>query len=169
METHTTPIKRSTQLSGLSREHHEGLLFVWKIKQGIALGISEKRIGDYCAWFWKNHLQTHMQLEETVLPKVMASTNPLMNTMIEDHAAIKAKIEEVIVEPNYQSLKRLVQIIYYHIRFEERTLFPAIEHAATREQLDQVAVQLSHPAPENTWPDEFWLKARNKKPTAAKK
>ena len=33
------PIKRSKELVPLSKEHHEGLLFAWKIKQGLQNGI----------------------------------------------------------------------------------------------------------------------------------
>ena len=32
------PLKRSKELAPLSREHHDGLLFAWKIKQGLANG-----------------------------------------------------------------------------------------------------------------------------------
>ena len=38
METATKPLKRNPNLVPLSREHHYGLLFCWKLKQGLANG-----------------------------------------------------------------------------------------------------------------------------------
>jgi hypothetical protein len=51
------PIKRSAALSPLSREHHEGLLFAWKIRQGLQKNIDPERISKFTKWFWDTDLQ----------------------------------------------------------------------------------------------------------------
>ena len=68
------------------------------------------------------------------------------------------KIEEVIDAPAYYNLKRLAQIIYYHIRFEERDLFRHVEQAA-HEQLTGPGFHLiDETKPAAQWTDEFWIK-----------
>ena len=47
METATKPLKRNPNLVPLSREHHFGLLFAWKLKQGLAKNTSLETMRDY--------------------------------------------------------------------------------------------------------------------------
>jgi hypothetical protein len=163
MQKTISPIKRSKQLAGVSREHHETLLFVWKIKQGVAYEIAPERIAAYCEWYWNNHLREHFHREEVALSKILPPSHVLMNNMIEDHEAIKIKMEQVIDDPSYHLLKRLAQIIYYHIRFEERTLFIHIENAATTEGLEEAAVLLTCAKNiKQLWNDEFWIKKQTR-------
>ena len=81
-----------------------------------------------------------------------------MNNVIEDHKAIRSKMEQVISYPSHNDLKRLSDIIYYHIRFEERTFLPHVEETLHTERLNAIEkVLIAHPANANTqWPDEFW-------------
>jgi len=60
------PIKRSKELAPLSREHHDGLLFAWKIKQGLANKTSIATLCSYTRWFWTNHMKPHFKDEEKV-------------------------------------------------------------------------------------------------------
>jgi hypothetical protein len=158
MKTIQQPLKRTMALQPLSREHHDALLFVWKIRQGLEQSVSPARLADYCNWYWTTHLQQHMYHEEKTLTKVLPIENPLMNNMIDDHSAIRIKMEQVIDDPSWESVRRLAQIIYYHVRFEERSLFPAIEKIATLDQLSQISKALEHPESSSEWADTFWLK-----------
>jgi hemerythrin-like domain-containing protein len=167
MLTLNQPIKRTKALQPLSREHHDTLLFVWKIRQGIANTIDLKRIRAYCSWYWDNCLKIHMQSEETALTKVLSPSHALMYNMIDDHAAIKTKLEQVIDDPSYVDFKRLSDIIYYHVRFEERSLFPLIEQTATSSQLNQIQAELSEAHSTVIWTDEFWTKDRAKNAVSA--
>ena len=161
MKHEIQPLKRSRQLAPLSREHHEGLLFVWKIRQGIALNVPAKRIADYCAWYWQNELHDHFRKEEAIFSSLLPASDFLLNTMIEDHQAIAWKMEQVIEGPSYYALQRLAQILYYHVRFEERNLFKHIEQVAPLEKLEEATSQLTvaHP-PVTSWPDEFRIKQK---------
>ena len=47
MKPEAKPIKRSKQLSPLSREHHDGLLFAWKIRQGFENGTPLEEMRKY--------------------------------------------------------------------------------------------------------------------------
>jgi hypothetical protein len=65
----------------------------------------------------------------------------------------------VIADPSYYELKRLADIIYYHIRFEERNFFPHVEETLNEEQLNAVGIMLSRAIIQNkSWPDEFWTR-----------
>ncbi|MBK8139946.1 MAG: hypothetical protein IPK57_02320 [Chitinophagaceae bacterium] len=53
------PIKRSSQLAPLSREHHDGLLFAWKIKQGLDNKTPLDKLRKYSLWYWQQHIKPH--------------------------------------------------------------------------------------------------------------
>ena len=160
MQKQYQPIKRSRQLATLSREHHEDLLFVWKIKQGIAFDIPAKRIANYCEWFWENKLKDHFSKEEHALGTLLPVDDHLINTMMEDHQAITRKMEEVINDASYFSLQRLSQILYHHIRFEERNLFTHIQQVVPTDKLNEAAAILeTTPKKKAIWQDEFWVRS----------
>ena len=153
------PLKRSKQLTSLSHEHHEILLFVWKIRQGMIYGVDAGTIGKYCQWFWNSQLKDHFQKEETVFPAALPEDDVLMNNMKEDHAAIQAKFDQIVNDPYYFQIQRLAQILEYHIRFEERTWFPYVERTLTPEKLDNIEKLLrSSKTKAAPWPDEFWIR-----------
>ena len=153
------PIKRSKELAPLSREHHDGLLFAWKIKQGLANKTSIATLCSYTRWFWTNHMKPHFKDEEKVLVKFLPADNPLVGQMFNEHAHIRDLIIFLDREPEPNSLQLLAEYINNHIRFEERELFAYAEQTLTPEQLKEVYEEL----PENShcdteWKDEFWLK-----------
>lgn len=63
-ENNTKPIKRYETIAQFSREHHFGLLLVWKIKQGIKKSISPERISNYVLCFYEQDLKQHFSNEE---------------------------------------------------------------------------------------------------------
>ena len=153
------PIKRSKELAPLSREHHDGLLFAWKIKQGLANGTPIETLCNYTRWFWTNHIKTHFKDEETVLVKFLPADNPLVLQMFREHAQIRDLIISLDKEPNSSSLQLLADFINKHIRFEERELFVYAEKKLTQEQLDEIYKELPHDSNcETEWKDEFWVK-----------
>ena len=58
------PIKRNKNIVPLSREHHATLLFCWKLKSGIQLGIDPERIQRYVNYFYEHELLPHFKKEE---------------------------------------------------------------------------------------------------------
>ena len=153
------PIKRSKELAPLSREHHDGLLFAWKIKQGLANKTSIATLCSYTRWFWTNHMKPHFKDEEKVLVKFLPADNPLVGQMFNEHAHIRDLIIFLDREPEPNSLQLLAEYINNHIRFEERELFAYAEQTLTPEQLKEVYEELPQNSHCDTeWKDEFWLK-----------
>lgn len=156
MNTGNGPIRRSEALAPLSREHHEGLLLVWKIRQGLKNGTPLADIVAYVNWFWQHHLQPHFRQEEDLLVP-MAPDNEHIRQMLREHLQLRNTMESGNFTEG--SLLETAQLLNDHIRFEERVLFPEIEKMATAEQLAAISEDLhQEPATKETWHDEFWLK-----------
>ena len=153
------PLKRSKELAPLSREHHDGLLFAWKIKQGLANGTLIETLCNYTRWFWSNHIKPHFKEEEKVLVKFLPEDNALVKQMFREHAQIRDLIILLDKEPDSSSLQLLSEFVNNHIRFEERQLFPYAEQTLTPEQLNEIYKDLPNELQCATeWKEEFWLR-----------
>lgn len=151
------PVRRSPELTPLSHDHHDALLFVWKLRQGVKNGTNMIRIAGYITWYWQNHLQQHFELEENILASHFPLTDPLFSKMMEDHTIIRGLVDTAKINPATDIISRLADTIYDHVRFEERTLFPYAEKELAGEQLQKIAFQLAKKPVCNTdWDDEFW-------------
>lgn len=156
MANEIKPIKRSLELTQLSKEHHEALLLVWKIRQGIRKGVAPERIARYCHWFWEAHLVGHFKREEELLPVVLSKDHLLLQKMLDDHDVIQRRVKG-LPDNNIESLELLAQSINDHVRFEERQLFNEVEKLATPEQLAIIAEGLNEEESLAVWEDEFWI------------
>jgi hemerythrin-like domain-containing protein len=153
------PLKRSKELAPLSREHHDGLLFAWKIKQGLVNKTPIETLCNYTRWFWANHIKPHFKDEEKVLVKFLPADNALVQQMFKEHAQIRDLVISLDKEPDSNSLQLLAEFINNHIRFEERQLFAYAEENLTPEQLEEIFKDLPQELQCNTeWKDEFWAK-----------
>ncbi len=160
MSNETKPIKRSKQLAPLSREHHDGLLFAWKIKQGLENRASMEAMAKYASWYWRHHIKPHFFQEEKILMPYMPEGHPMAKRLKEEHDHIRELILELGEEADRRHLLLLCDLTTQHIRFEERELFGYLEELLSPEQLDTVFKQLEeHPVSCNEeWKDEFWIK-----------
>lgn len=154
------PIKRNENLVILSREHHFGLLFCWKIRKGLKTNVATERIGKYVGFFWDNHLRQHFEEEEAHLfLKVQDSE---CRKGLGQHQEIKSLLKRILAadaEPAHTLLNQLADKVDAHIRFEERELFPHLERTLPEEELKRIGAALEHahtiPFKDN-YPDEFW-------------
>jgi len=148
------PIKRSEQLVSLSREHHDALLFIWKIRKGLRNKTGLTIIAGYINWFWENHLNHHFNDEERILLPHLAVADPLARQLKAEHDSLRKFFE---TEWNEKSIDSFITLLNDHIRFEERKLFPHIEQIVPAAQLNEIAAQLNaHPQCSSDWKDEFW-------------
>jgi len=152
-------MRRDTNIIPLSRDHHDGLLFCWKIRQGLTKGVSLDRIRRYVGYFWTHHLEEHFRQEENILFSRLSY--PLCERAIEEHRQI-ARLIHLIVDENSntpEDCRRLAQLVDVHIRFEERQLFPLLEEMLPKERLSAIGAELNrlhdHPARED-YQDPFW-------------
>jgi hemerythrin-like domain-containing protein len=150
------PIKRSKQLVPLSRDHHDALLFIWKIRQGLKNKTPVAVVGDYVKWFWNNHLKDHFDQEEKILLPNLPNEDELVQRLKQEHVMIRNMIDK---ESNETSISILGDALNDHIRFEERQLFPHIEQTVSEDQLNEISRQLDHqPSCKTEWHNAFWEK-----------
>src|SRR5579872_777539 len=118
------PIKRHQSIASFSRDHHSGLLLVWKIRHGLSKSTDPERISEYVLFFYKEDLAKHFRDEEKLL-FVRLPGDDLLRTQAEsDHQAICALMAALEKNPEDVSiLRKIADAVEEHIRFEERELF----------------------------------------------
>jgi hemerythrin superfamily protein len=157
----TKPIKRNENIVILSREHHFGLLFCWKIRQGIRKNAAADRIKNYVNYFWHTHLHTHFEEEEIYM--FLKVNDEACRKALEQHEQISLRIKQILdaeTPLGYDILAQLADLVEAHIRFEERELFPHLEKVLTEGELKRIgaALEQSHTAPHtDNYPDAFWI------------
>jgi hemerythrin-like domain-containing protein len=151
-------MKRDINIIPLSRDHHYGLLFSWKVRQGLAKHVEPERIQRYVRHFWEHHLKEHFAEEERLLFR--GRPDPLCIEAIDQHHKIQGLVQAiqgsgVWIETNYGLLADQLE---QHIRFEERQVFPFLEQKLTKDELAAVGTALNHHArpADDAYDDEFW-------------
>ncbi|MGK7397675.1 MAG: hemerythrin domain-containing protein [Candidatus Cyclobacteriaceae bacterium M3_2C_046] len=154
------PLKRHPALVPLSRDHHFGLLLVWKIKQGFSKNVSPERIRGYTLHAIQQHIKTHFQQEEKWLFPHLDPADSMRKEVEEQHQQLYQLFNLLKDTPQKakEILKKLQSALEAHIRFEERRLFPYIESELLPDQLQVVGQKLSenHQVPKESWEDVFW-------------
>jgi hemerythrin-like domain-containing protein len=150
------PIKRHEALKPLSRQHHFGLLFSWKLRKGFSKNIAIERIKAYADWFFEAEIQPHFQLEEKHIFPILEKDNPLIKRALKEHRRINRLFSDA--ETPEKSLNLLEEELQAHIRFEERTLFNEIQKVATPEELEIIEDIHQEPEEKEEYADQFWEK-----------
>ena len=149
---------RSNQLSPLSQEHHDGMLFINRIREGLCR-VSIDRLNRYTRWYWKNHIRPHFYHEENILLSYMPADHPLAVKLLEDHTYIRDLILSLDHEADEQYFKALCDLIDTHIRFEEQEVFTYLEQRLSQQELNKIYAQLAdRPLAAEEWTDSFWIR-----------
>ena len=154
-------MKRSEHIIELSRDHHVGLLFCWKIRQGINKNITTERMVQYIDYFWHNNLKNHFDEEETCLFILKDDSKCLI--AIEEHKAIETLIKYILnTNVSYENLSALADMVDNHIRYEERDLFPYLEQTIPPAELEIIGKKIAeiHQQEKDEFKDAFWLRAK---------
>jgi hypothetical protein len=161
---HTRPVKRHKQLLGLSYQNHDVLLFVWRIRQGMIHGIPPSRIRQYCDWLWNNQLREHYDKEKTAFLTVLDPSDVFLTDVVNGIESIENKFEEVADNGSYFDISRLAEIVYYHVRFEERYFLPHIEKTLNDRQLEEIGKLFRNDLAtlcNGQFHDPFWIKTKS--------
>lgn len=154
------PIRRTVDIMPLSRDHHHGLLFCWKIKQGLTKKVDLARIQKFVDYFWREQLEGHFKEEEELLFNEVS--DKLCDDAILQHRHIEQLIKTVCSDAPLEAevYASLALAIEKHIRFEERELFPFLELSIDPVKLASIGrvLQSTHLTPPvDKYPDEFWV------------
>lgn len=155
------PIKRHQAIASFSRDHHSGLLLVWKIRQGLFKSIDTERISDYVLFFYKEDLEKHFRDEERFLFVKLPGDDPLRTQAESDHQAIYAHMAALGKNrKDAYLLHKIADALEQHIRSEERELFNHLQDILSQEDLEAIAIRLPNDskACDEAWKDKFWQK-----------
>ncbi len=152
------PIKRHIALQPLSREHHQGLLLSWKIREGLRLGVEVDRIRHYVSWFWKMHLRSHFAFEEKHIFPLLGETHPMVQRALDEHQQLQWLVEQVFQRED--SLHTIESLLVKHIRFEERSLFNEVERVTPEMALHEIEALHQPDQVGEAWEDPFWIKKK---------
>lgn len=156
------PIKRDENIAPLSREHHGALLFSWKIRQGLKVGISAERIVRFIDWFWQEQLHPHHLKEEKYI--FHPADDPLVQRAVSEHQQIQDDIAALVEAKEFSDdmFHAIANLVERHVRFEERVLFPHLEKIIPEDELIRIGAILheeEHDINDN-YSDEFWVKQK---------
>ena len=160
MEDISKPIKRSEALIKFSREHHFGLLLVWKIRQGFKKNIEPVRISDYVIFFFDKELTAHFKEEEKDLFVKLPPDDSLRRQAFAEHENIYKMVSDIQKDKlNTNLLNQFADALESHIRFEERILFNHIQKLLSDEELIKLAEGHSKREGDvdDKWMDHFWV------------
>ena len=154
MEDQSMPIKRHVSLQPLSREHHHTLMLVWKIRKAIREHVELDRVDQYVSWFYQQHVIPHFEMEEKYIFPVLTDQHELIVQALDEHRKLKAFFEAK--GKDEIALTELADLLEKHIRFEERTLFNAVQELATEQQLKTIAEKHGSGLFKDNENDPFW-------------
>ncbi len=153
------PIKRHPALVSFSRDHHFGLLLVWKIRQGLKNNISGERISDYVLYFFKEDLEKHFAEEEELLFSHLSIDDSMRKKAEEEHKEIYKLVETIgNNKKDVDLVNKLADKLDQHIRFEERDFFNHLQKKISSAELEKIANRLTNSSKEidDNWKDVFW-------------
>lgn len=156
----TQPIRRSAALIQFSKDHHFGLLLVWKIRQGLRFEVDATRIGKYINFFFENYLKEHFKEEEELLFTELDGNDDLRLSAEKDHEILAISNEKIKLQPDRANMKEFADNLEKHIRFEERLLFAHLQSSLDENRLNKIAqkMETSEPPKDDNWEDVFWVK-----------
>lgn len=143
-----------------SRDHHFGLLLVWKIRQGLSKAVDPERIGNYVIFFYKEDLEKHFAEEEELLFSKLPAEDVLRRQAEKEHEAIYKLIAALEKKRgDEQLLSKLADELEEHIRFEERKLFNHLQDNISSRDLEVIATRFSDVDKniDGKWDDKFWI------------
>lgn len=154
------PIKRNPQLIKLSRDHHFGLLIVWKIRQGIRYEVAAPRIVAFVLEAFRKELEPHFLQEEKCVFPLLQPDDPMRLRAAAEHQNLRSLQVDLSQDISYDLLQLFANLLDEHIRFEERELFNYIEEICSQELLIEAekCMQAMPQPVADQWADQFWVK-----------
>lgn len=153
------PIKRQRAIVSFSKDHHFGLLLVWKIRQGLEKAVNAERISKYVVHFFKGDLEKHFRDEEQLLFRKLPESDALRKRAEADHQSIYNLVNAIDENKNdIIPLSQLANELENHIRFEERELFNHLQKKITPADMELIEKRTPNNGKtiDEKWDDVFW-------------
>jgi hemerythrin-like domain-containing protein len=138
-------MKRSSELTSLSHDHHQALFVAMQLKRA-----EDTSVARIFLEFMDQHGEQHFQAEEQILlPGWIASdpnADPAMAIRVQtEHLEIRASARALRAgQCAVDELQQLGELLERHVRFEERELFPLIEGGLGEGSLTALGSELAN-------------------------
>jgi hemerythrin-like domain-containing protein len=151
-------MKRHPGLHALSQHHHFALiqsLFIRRARQQppARRAAALRRMAEKFLQFWEKNGRLHFREEEEILLPAYArhvalESDPDAMRMLADHAAIRARIEQLrelleAEQPVEATLAELARMLNDHVRLEENRVFPRMEKTFSEQELSALGKRLT--------------------------
>lgn len=135
------PIKRSNAFVPFSREHHFGLLLVWKIREDLLRKADAVHISDYIQAFFVDNFQEHLRDEEELIFIHLEVNDSLRKRAESEHDMIRHIVDLISqYRDDTALLSEFADVLEGHIRFEERVLFNRLQATLPPGQLEAISL-----------------------------
>jgi hemerythrin-like domain-containing protein len=146
-------LKRHKALYRLSHDHQHGLVLALKLKYkknptSSSLELEVGKLKQELIQRFENDLRIHFKMEESCF-KPLFKRNELLQRMHDEHKKLEVLYNKISLntegwntEQQREKLNLFGELLDFHIRFEERELFPMIENLLTEEQLKTMGEKL---------------------------
>lgn len=133
-------MKRSPELAGLSRDHHQALSVALLLRRASSSDQSTA-VERFSAYF-DAHGADHFDVEEELLGPALGRS-PIGATQFDRMLSEHARLRELgaaatAPEPATDTLRELGEMLAAHVRFEEREVFPFLEDELTGAELAEL-------------------------------
>jgi Hemerythrin HHE cation binding domain len=138
-------VKRSPELAALSRDHHQALEVVLRLRR--ASGETLEAAVVHFLEFWTRQGEQHFAIEERLvlpaLPDDDADWTEATRRVRAEHRKIQAGAASLADAPSVRAARGVGELLTAHVRFEERTLFPLVEQRLSRAALAELGRALA--------------------------
>jgi hemerythrin-like domain-containing protein len=154
-------MKRDSNLQPLSRQHHNALMAVLLLKKGVQKKADVQTMQDFILSVWKEELQGHFEAEENGLPTALhePALKSMHERMLQEHDVIRNYIYQFnTMLTTYDTVQKFYELLEAHVRFEERTYFPALEQYLSVNELQNIGLHLEEKQGQSCalFPVKFW-------------
>ncbi len=136
------PLKRHESLQPFSRDHFLALRVAKHLLQAVNSDVAARlKAREEFLAAWRTEMGSHFNEEEQLLIPLMLSEE--MRRMRDDHANIRLLAAQGVStgstdDPGVAWCASLGRMLHDHVRWEERSLFGAIQNRAAAEQLEVI-------------------------------
>jgi hypothetical protein len=145
-------VKRHPSFKALSAEHHLALVLARALRPGTApelrggLPAGGAALLDAVTARWTQELAPHFAIEERELLGPSQAAGPELHAhaqrIVAEHAQLRALFEGLTAHSLVERGAELGSLLEAHVRFEERSWFPALEAALDAQTLDRLTLRL---------------------------
>ncbi len=131
-------MKRVPELEPFSHDHHQGLVLARKARRAVEAGDDFAPVFAEIRERFRTELAPHFRVEEEFLApalRAMGQNGPV-DRLLDEHNELRTLCVEG--EATASSLARFAQLLYDHIRWEERELFELAQQVLATHQLHAV-------------------------------